>query len=128
VGRFKDMIRRSSENIAAREIESVVRELDEVFDCAAVAEPDPVRGEEVKIMVQIKPELLRSGQSPKEILQVERLLAHCQRSLAPFKVPRYVQFVNAFPRTASNKVAKHLIARDTHEQVFDRVDGTWLFH
>ena len=128
VGRFKDMIRRSSENIAAREIESVVRELDEVFDCAAVAEPDPVRGEEVKIMVQIKTELLRSGQSPKEILQVERLLAHCQRSLAPFKVPRYVQFVNAFPRTASNKVAKHLIARDTHEQVFDRVDGTWLVH
>jgi acyl-coenzyme A synthetase/AMP-(fatty) acid ligase len=79
-------------------------------------------------MVQIKPELLRSGQSPKEILQVERLLAHCQRSLAPFKVPRYVQFVKAFPRTASNKIAKHLISHDGHERVFDRVDGIWLEH
>jgi acyl-CoA synthetase (AMP-forming)/AMP-acid ligase II len=126
VGRFKDMIRRSSENIAAREVEAVVRELDEVFDCAAVAEPDPVRGEEVKIMVQIKPELLSLDQSPNDILPAERLLVHCQSGLAPFKVPRYVQFVNAFPRTASNKIAKHLIVHEAHEQVFDRVDGIWL--
>jgi len=126
VGRFKDMIRRSSENIAAREVEAVVRELDEVFDCAAVAVPDPIRVEEVKIMVQIKVELLHAGQNPREVLPVERLLAHCKSGLAPFKVPRYVQFVDVFPRTASNKIAKHLIKHDKQGQVFDRIDGTWL--
>ncbi|WP_300302711.1 class I adenylate-forming enzyme family protein, partial [Ferrovibrio sp.] len=54
VGRLKDMIRRSSENIAAREVEAVIRELPQVEDCAAVPVPDVKRGEEVKIYVQLK--------------------------------------------------------------------------
>ena len=129
VGRFKDMIRRSNENIAAREVEAVVRELEEVFDCAAVAVPDPVRVEEVKIMVQIKAELMLAGQTPNDVLPVERILAHCRSGLAPFKVPRYVQFVDEFPRTASNKIAKHLISKAADGaliDVFDRVGGKWL--
>lgn len=128
VGRFKDMIRRSNENIAAREVEAVVRELAEVFDCAAVAVPDPVRQEEVKIMIQLQADLLAGGRSATDILPPERLFAHCRSGLAPFKVPRYLQFVNEFPRTSSNKIAKHLIAQAADGalgDVFDRVSGQW---
>lgn len=128
VGRFKDMIRRSNENIAAREVEAVVRALPEVLDCAALPVPDPERKEEVKIAIQLRPELLAAGVSPAEVLSPERLLAHCRGELAPFKVPRYVQYVESFPRTSSNKIAKHVMmaAGDPFEGCFDRVSNRWL--
>jgi long-chain acyl-CoA synthetase/crotonobetaine/carnitine-CoA ligase len=121
VGRFKDMIRRSNENIAAREVEAVVRMLPQVLDCAAVAVPDAMRKEEVKILVQ-----LQTGLAP-DRLPVERLIAHCQANLAPFKVPRYYAYVEDFPRTSSNKVAKQvLLARgDPRVDSFDRVENVW---
>ncbi|QCI67197.1 class I adenylate-forming enzyme family protein [Phreatobacter stygius] len=105
VGRIKDMIRRSSENISAREVEAVVRELPEVEDCAAVAVPDPKRGEEVKIYIQLK-----HGCAPDD-LPFQRVRDHCRRGLAAFKVPRYYALVDSFPRTVSNKIEKrNLIA------------------
>ena len=100
VGRIKEMIRRSSENISAREIESVVQMLPEVADVAAIAVPDDHRGEEVKLCVQLKPGSTQSD------CPVERLEAHCRAQLAPFKVPRYYTYVDDFPRTSSGKIAK----------------------
>ncbi|MFY7958435.1 MAG: class I adenylate-forming enzyme family protein, partial [Elsteraceae bacterium] len=103
VGRLKDMIRRSSENIAAREVEAVVRELLEVEDCAAVPVPDPMRGEEVKIYVQLKNGVDRDALPPQAIL------AHCRQRLAAFKVPRFYAYVEGFPRTVSNKIEKRAL-------------------
>ncbi len=100
VGRLKDMIRRSSENIAAREVEAVVRELAEVEDCAAVPVPDAKRGEEVKIYVQLRPGLSQSAIPP------QMILSHCRQRLAAFKVPRFYAYVESFPRTVSNKIEK----------------------
>ncbi|UWU75770.1 acyl--CoA ligase [Bradyrhizobium huanghuaihaiense] len=101
VGRTKDMIRRSSENIAAREVEAVIREIPEIADVAAVPVPDVKRGEEVKIYVE-----LRDGVTPDK-LDVERILKHARANLAVFKVPRYIAFIRALPRTtSSSKVLK----------------------
>jgi acyl-CoA synthetase (AMP-forming)/AMP-acid ligase II len=100
VGRLKDMIRRSSENIAAREVEAVVRELTEVEDCAAVPVPDVKRGEEVKIYIQLKHGL------PTDALPPQAILAHCRQYLAAYKVPRFYAYVESFPRTVSNKIEK----------------------
>jgi acyl-CoA synthetase (AMP-forming)/AMP-acid ligase II len=114
VGRFKDMIRRSGENIAAREVEAVVRLLPQVADCAAVPVPDAKRGEEVKILVQLQ---------PGSTLDAAALVEHCRAHLAAFKLPRYVQFVAEFPRTSSNKIAKSAIAAapgDPTAGCFDR--------
>ena len=119
VGRIKDMIRRSSENIAAREVEAIIRELPAVADVAAVAVPDPVRGEEVKIYVEVK-----DGHA----LTVDALIDHANRRLAPFKVPRYVAFVDGFPRTVSNKVEKRTLVAgvaDLTAGAYDRQDGRW---
>ncbi|WP_247903880.1 class I adenylate-forming enzyme family protein [Bradyrhizobium sp. 131] len=101
VGRTKDMIRRSSENIAAREVETVIREIPEIADVAAVPVADVMRGEEVKIYIE-----LIEGKTPAD-LPVERIVEHARANLAAFKVPRYIAFTPALPRaTTSNKVLK----------------------
>lgn len=101
VGRTKDMIRRSSENIAAREVEVVIRDIPEIADVAAVPVRDVKRGEEIKICVE-----LSEGVTPNN-LTVERILEHARAHLAAFKIPRYIAFTPALPRTpTSNKVLK----------------------
>ncbi|MVT55968.1 AMP-binding protein [Bradyrhizobium yuanmingense] len=102
VGRKADTIRRSGDNIPAREVEAVIRELPEVAEVAAVPVRDEGRGEEIKICVQLK-----EGVTPGD-LPVERILEHALSRLAMFKVPRYIAFTPALPRTtSSNKVVKH---------------------
>jgi acyl-CoA synthetase (AMP-forming)/AMP-acid ligase II len=119
VGRFKDMIRRSSENIAAREVESVVRMCPLVLDCAVVPVPDPQRGEEVKVWVQWQP-----GHTASDT-DILALLDLCKEHLAPFKIPRYVATMGEFPRTSSNKIAKHQLPEASATGSFDRLTGLW---
>lgn len=122
VGRTKDMIRRSSENIAAREVEAVIREIPEIADVAAVPVPDLKRGEEVKICVQ-----LREGNTP-DNLAVARILEHARAHLAVFKVPRYIAFTLALPRaTTSNKVLKRelMALNDPLAGAYDAEEKRW---
>ncbi|MBM3855588.1 MAG: ATP-dependent acyl-CoA ligase, partial [Verrucomicrobia bacterium] len=122
VGRFKDMIRRSSENISATEVEHVVRGIGDVADVAAVPVPDDYRGEEVKIYVRLVNGKDQSDCPP------ELIIDHCQKHLAKFKVPRYVAYVKTFPYTPSGRVAKHeLIAGtvDLRTNSYDREDDLW---
>ncbi len=122
VGRLKDMIRRSQENIAAREVEAAICTLPEVEDAAAVPVPDPKRGEEVKIYLQLK------GGARREDLPVQAVLAHARTHLAAFKVPRYIAYVDQFPRTASNKVEKKTLTAgvsDLRVDSFDAEEGIW---
>ncbi|MET4359266.1 acyl-CoA synthetase (AMP-forming)/AMP-acid ligase II [Bradyrhizobium sp. RT9b] len=122
VGRTKDMIRRSSENIAAREVEAVIRELSEISDVAAVPVRDVKRGEEVKIYVE-----LREGITP-DMLVVQRILEHARAHLAVFKVPRYIGFISALPRTtSSNKVLKRelMAVSDPLAGAYDVEEKRW---
>ena len=100
VGRIKDAIRRAGENIAAREVESVLSSFDGVAEAAAVPVPDETRGEEIKALI-----VWSEGTATEQDLAA--LIDHCQRNLAPFKVPRYFQFVAELPKTSSGKIAKH---------------------
>ncbi|UFW71393.1 class I adenylate-forming enzyme family protein [Bradyrhizobium sp. WU425] len=102
VGRTKDMIRRAGgDNVAAREVEAVIREIPEIEDVAAVPVHDSESGEEIKIWVELKAGLRSSD------LPVERILEHARTRLAAFKIPRYITFTQALPRTtSSNKVLK----------------------
>lgn len=122
VGRTKDMIRRSGENIAAREVEAVIRDIPEITDAAAVSVPDVKRGEEVKIYIE-----LREGVAP-DNLALERILAHARAHLAPFKVPRYIAFTSGLPRaSSSNKVLKRelMAIRDPLAGAYDIVEKRW---
>ncbi|MCU4179649.1 AMP-binding protein [Bosea sp. BH3] len=123
VGRLKDMIRRSGENIAAREVEAALAEMPEVLEAAVVGVKDPARGEEVKAYVVLQPGVSASQASP------ERIFAHCKSRLAPFKTPRYLEYREALPKTPSEKIAKQkLIAEkpDLRAGSFDRVTNQWL--
>lgn len=122
VGRTKDMIRRSGENIAAREVEAIIREIPEIADVAAVPVHDVKRGEEVKIYVQLK-----EGLTPDDVL-VERILEHARASLAVFKVPRYIAFTPLLPRTtSSNKVLKRelMAVIDPLAGAYDTEEKRW---
>src|SRR6185436_10094050 len=119
-GRIKDSIRRSGENISAREIETVASGIEGVLETAAVAVPDELRGEEVKLCVVLQPGRTREEVSP------ERVASYCAERLAAFKVPRYVEYLDEFPRTSSNKIAKQVLAKTRAGATFDRVAKGWL--
>lgn len=122
VGRIKDMIRRSGENIAAREVEAVLRGLPQVIEAAAVPVPDPKRGEEVKIYVVLQPGLTHDDVS------TDRIIAHCEANLARFKVPRYIAYRDDLPKTPSGKIAKNILTQgvaDLRQGSYDRQEARW---
>jgi acyl-CoA synthetase (AMP-forming)/AMP-acid ligase II len=117
VGRLKDMIRRGSENIAAIEVESVICEHGRVLMAAVVPEKDEARGEEVKAYVQL---------NPGARLEPQELLEFLRPKLAKFKLPRYVAFVDSFPLTPSEKIAKHKLNSPEYAvRTFDALEGIW---
>ncbi|SDS86234.1 AMP-binding protein [Actinoplanes derwentensis] len=97
VGRIKDMIRRSGENIAAVEVERVLMDHPGVRLAAVAGVPDEMRGEEVKayIVGDVAENDLRDW---------------CTERLARFKVPRYWEFRAELPMTSSERVAKNLLS------------------
>jgi crotonobetaine/carnitine-CoA ligase len=122
VGRIKDMIRRAGENIAAREVETVVCGLPEIAEAAAMPVPDETRGEEVKIYVVPQPGVSRSELTPQKIIE------YCATNLASFKVPRYIEYRSELPKTPSEKVAKHVLKAekpDLRAGSWDRVEQRW---
>jgi acyl-CoA synthetase (AMP-forming)/AMP-acid ligase II len=103
VDRKTDMIISGGENIYPREIEDVLRFMEEVEDCAVIGVPDPRWGEAVKAFVVTRP-----GHD----LSAEEIIAHCSQHLAGFKKPKFVEFVSELPRTASGKVMKKALRRE----------------
>jgi long-chain acyl-CoA synthetase/crotonobetaine/carnitine-CoA ligase len=103
-GRIKEMIKRSGENISAREVESVLTQHPAVFESAVVGVPDELRKEEVKAFIILNNDKLETQDTAQTILK------HCESKLAAFKVPRYVEFIRELPRTPTRKIAKHKLA------------------
>ncbi len=101
MGRKKDMIRRSGENISAAEVEDVLRSHPKILDAAVLAVPDELRGEEVMAIVQPV-----AGMNAQDV-PPEELSAFCRSQLAPFKVPRYIDYrTDDFPRTPTLRIIK----------------------
>lgn len=104
VGRIKEMIKRSAENISAQEVESALYALPHILEAAVIGVPDAKRGEEVKACV-----VLQSGQTV-ESVPPAALVEHCRTRLATFKLPRYIQYYAELPKTSSQKIAKKVLA------------------
>lgn len=122
VGRTKDMVRRNGENIAAQEVESVIRALPEVKQVAVIPVPDDYCGEEVKAYIQ-----LNDGVS-REALPIERIVEHCRSGLARFKVPRYYEYKDNFELTDSLRVKKKALVEektDLRAGSFDLKESIW---
>lgn len=102
VDRMKDMIKRSGENVAANEVESVLVEHEAVYEAAVIGIPDEMRDESIKAYV-----ILNQGSTVTEA----QLIEHCQERLAKFKVPEFIKFVEDFPRTPVGKIQKHILRK-----------------
>lgn len=98
--RIKDAIRRRGENISAFEVEEVIRTHPAVADVAVY----PVRADtsEDEVAATIT---LRAGAAAD--FSFESLLEHCNRNLAYFMVPRYVDIAQEMPATLSQKIEKY---------------------
>ena len=99
-GRADDVISSAGYRIGPMEVENALIEHPAVQESAAVASPDPERGEVVKAFV-----VLRAGHAASDALARE-LQEHVKRVTAPYKYPRRVEFVAELPKTASGKLRR----------------------
>ena len=97
VDRLKNVIRRSGENISALEVEATMSLCQEIAAVGVAAVPDEIRGDEVMASV-----ILSKGTVPSREI-AEDIFSIAKQSLAYFKLPGYIAFVDELPLTASNK-------------------------
>ena len=107
-GRMKDRIRRRGENVSAWEIERAVSTCPGVEECAVIGVPSELAEDEIKVFVRAA-----AG------VQVDPLdvIRWCEERLAYFQVPRYIDFIEAFPKTPSERIRKDELPRS--------VEGCW---
>ena len=102
-GRIKDMIIRGGENIYPKEIEDFIYTHPKVSDVQVIGVPDEQYGEEIMACV-----ILKEGETMTEQEMKQYVLDH----MAKHKVPRYVEFVDAFPMNAAGKILKYKMRED----------------
>ncbi|MCK9263710.1 MAG: AMP-binding protein [Desulfomonilia bacterium] len=99
-GRIKEMIIRGGENIYPREIEEFLHKHPKVRDVYVVGVPDKKYGEQ--LLAVVIPE-------PGEKITGDELVEYCTNRIARHKIPRYWEFTDEVPMTASGKVQKYKI-------------------
>jgi fatty-acyl-CoA synthase len=112
VDRIKDLIISGGINISPVEIEAAIATLDGVEEVAVIAAPDPRWGE--------TPAAIISVAAGHEALDEAAVIAHCEKILSDYKVPRYVVLRSEpLPRLPSGKLAK-LAIREEYRDVAER--------
>jgi long-chain acyl-CoA synthetase len=95
VARKDDIIKTRGEKVAPREVENVIYQLDGVTGCAVVGVPDETLGQAVKAYVTLQP---ACGLGTRDIVK------HCLARLESHMAPKFVEIVDALPRTESGKI------------------------
>ncbi len=103
IGRKQELIISSGENIYPAEIERVIQAIPGVMEAAAVAMPDPTRGEVVAAFVMLH---------EKQQMAEEDLINALQGQIAHFKIPKRIFFVNDFPRNPAGKILKRELKKE----------------
>ena len=104
VDRWKDMYISGGENVYPAEVENVIYQLPQIAEAAVIGVPDERWGETGKVFISLK-----EGQTIEE----KEIIEHCLKTLAKFKVPQSVKFIELLPRNATGKVLK----RELREEV-----------
>lgn len=103
VGRLKEMFISGAENVYPAEVENVLGLHPAILEAAVVGVADERWGEVGHAFVLCRPDHSAPESSD--------LQAWCRTRLAAFKIPKFVSFVDEFPRTPAGKIQKHLIPR-----------------
>lgn len=106
VDRKKDMIISGGENIYPKELEDVLYSHPDILEAAVVGIPDPQWGEAVKAFIVLKP-----GKQMTE----EQVIRFCQNSIASYKKPRAIEFMESLPRNATGKVLKTVLRKGAYQ-------------
>ncbi len=107
-GRLKEMFIVGGSNAYPAEIERHLLSLPQVRQAVVIGVPDRRLGEVGYALVQ-----LHEGMTPDS----EALLAACRQAMADYKVPRYLRFVDEFPRTSTGKIQRFLLERQARESL-----------
>lgn len=100
VDRKKDALRRRGENISSFEVERAINTHPAVLESAAVAVKSELAEDEVKICVVLQ---------PGATLDPEELIRYADERMPYFAVPRYVEFLEALPKTPTERIQKYLL-------------------
>jgi 2-aminobenzoate-CoA ligase len=98
--RADDMIISSGYNIAGPEVEAALLSHPDVKECAVIGFPDEERGQIVQAHVVLKEGVAPSAEC------VKRLQDYVKATIAPFKYPRSVKFIEALPKTQTGKIQR----------------------
>jgi long-chain acyl-CoA synthetase len=103
VDRKKDVIKPSGFQVWPREVEEVISSHPAVLEVGVAGVPDDYQGEAVKAWV-----VLRSGQQA----TVDEIRQYCRLKLAPYKVPKHIEFREGLPKSMVGKVLRRLLAQE----------------
>jgi len=106
-GRLKDMIIRGGENIYPKEIEEFIYTNNKVSDVQVIGVPDKQYGEEICACI-----ILKNGETMTE----QEMKDYIAANMARHKVPRYIDFVKAFPMNAAGKILKYKMREDAQKK------------
>jgi crotonobetaine/carnitine-CoA ligase len=98
VDRKKDALRRRGENVSSVQLEAAITAHPKITECAVVAVPSELTEDDIKACIVVT-----------ELPTPEDLFAFLSEKLPYFVVPRYVEIVDALPKTATMRVQKHLL-------------------
>jgi 2-aminobenzoate-CoA ligase len=98
--RADDMIVSAGYNISGPEVESALMQHEAVAECGVIGVPDEERGQVVKAFVVVKPGYLADD------ALAGQLQTFVKQTVAPYKYPRIVQFIDALPRTETGKLKR----------------------
>jgi 2-aminobenzoate-CoA ligase len=107
--RTDDLIISAGYNIGAPEVEAAVLQHEAVLECAVVGVPDIDRGQAVKAFIVLKP-----GQIGDDTL-VRAIQNHVKATIAPYKYPRHVEFVDTLPKTDTGKLQRFRLKQASPE-------------
>ena len=113
-GRLKDMIIRGGENIYPKEIEEFIYTHPAVKDVQVIGVPDKKYGEEIFASIVLK----EAGS-----ITTDEMFDYIRASMARHKVPKYIEFVDAFPMNAAGKVLKYKMREDAAKRYNLTGDG-----
>jgi crotonobetaine/carnitine-CoA ligase len=97
VDRYKDTLRRRGENISSYEVEQVILGHPAVAECAVIGVPADVEAGEDEVMAVI---------ATTGAVDAAEIWAWCEGRMPGFATPRFIRFVQALPRTPSEKIRK----------------------
>lgn len=110
VGRVDDVIKTSDYRVGPTEIESVLIQHPAIAEIAAVASPHPEKYQIVKAFIVLRPEYKPSAELALDIFK------YAKKTLAHYKIPRIIEFVEDLPKTISGKILRRELRKIEEEK------------